>query len=56
MSFCAPPRAKSSRRHLDQSIVSVFVCVSVREHISGTTCPVFINVMHVTDGPGSVLL
>ena len=37
--------------------VSVCVCLSVRDHISGTTRPVFTKfLMHVTHGRGSVLL
>jgi len=56
------------RRHLvtlppvgEQSIVmsmsSVFVCLSLRDHIFGTTCPIFTKFfVHVTYDPGSVLL
>ena len=37
--------------------VSVCVCLSVRDHISGTTRPVFTKfLMHVTHGRGLVLL
>jgi len=32
------------------------VCLSVCEHISGTTCPIFTNFMHVAYVRGSVLL
>jgi len=33
------------------------VCLSVRDHISGTTHPIFAKFrLHVTDGRGSVLL
>ena len=28
----------------------LFVCVFVREHISGTTCPIFAILMHVSYG------
>jgi len=35
----------------------VSVCLSVRDHIFGTTCPIFINFfVHVNYGRGSVLL
>jgi len=32
------------------------VCLSVREHISGTKCPIFANFLHVKYGRPSVLL
>jgi len=39
------------------SMSSVFVCLSLRDHIFGTTCPIFTNFfVHVTYDPGSVLL
>jgi len=37
--------------------LSVCVCLSVRDHICGTTRPIFTKIfMHVTNGRGSVLL
>jgi len=37
--------------------VCVCVCLSVRDHISGTTCPIFTKCfVHVSYGRGSVLL
>jgi len=37
--------------------LSVCLCVSVRDHISATTRPIFTNFfLHVTSGRGSVLL
>jgi len=42
---------------LSVCFVCLFVCPSVRAHISGSTCPIFSNFqMHVTCGHGSVLL
>ena len=34
--------------------LSVCVCLSVRDHIVGTTRPIFTNFVHVTNGRGSV--
>ena len=40
-----------------RACVCVCVCLSARDHILGTTRPIFTNVfVHVTDGRGSVLL
>jgi len=36
--------------------VCVCVCVCVRDHIVGTTRPIFTNFMHVTYGRGSTVL
>jgi len=36
--------------------LSVCLCLSVREDISGTTCAIFINFLHVAYVRGSVLL
>jgi len=44
------------REGIKQSIVmSVTLCLTVREHISGTTRPIFINYVHVTYRCNSVL-
>jgi len=37
--------------------VCLSVCLSVREHVSGTACPIFAKLLkHATSGCGSVLL
>ena len=44
-------------RSIVMSMSSVFVCLSLRDHIFGTTCPIFTKFfVHVTYDPGSVLL
>jgi len=45
------------REGIKQSIVNErhSVCLTVREHISGTTRPIFINYVHVTYRCNSVL-
>jgi len=36
--------------------VCVYACVSVREHVSGTTSPIFTKYFCVTYGRGSIFL
>jgi len=52
--FCRPT---NSVKALTESRVLILVFVSVREHISETTCPFSTSCsMHVTHGCGSLLL
>jgi len=54
-SYCAPDKAAE---YCDERVcLSLCVCLSVRDHIFGTTCPIFTNFFaRVTSGSGSVLL
>jgi len=45
----------SGAEYCDERVcLSVCVCLSVRDHIVGTTRPIFTNFVHVTNGRGSV--
>jgi len=54
---CCYSAPNTGAEYCDERVcLSVCLCLFVRDHIFGTTSPIFTNFLHVTNGRGSVLL